>query len=174
VLQPPILCREGAALMAGAVRRLRRESGFEVLPENPPAHVYLGDLHLIDYFAAVAEEADCGLLLDVAHLAVYQRVTGRDPFDGFERLPFARLVELHVAGGSLLVEDGRTYVDDDHGPAPLPETWELLAALLPRATNLRAVVFEAERNPRAAVLPAFERLAALVASSAAAPTGRSP
>ena len=39
------------------VRRLRLASGFEVLPENPPAHVYLGDWHLLDYFAFVAEQA---------------------------------------------------------------------------------------------------------------------
>ena len=53
--------------MAGVnVRRLRLDSGFEILPENPPAHVYLGDLHLLEYFARVAERADCGMLLDVA------------------------------------------------------------------------------------------------------------
>lgn len=169
VLQPPILCAESADLMAGVVRRLRIESGFEVLPENPPAHVYLGDLHLIDYFARLAAKADCGLLLDVAHLAVYQRVLGYGPFEAFDRLPFDRLVELHVAGGRPFDVDGRAYVDDDHGPEPLPETWDLFEAILPRATNLRAVVFEAERNPRAAVLPAFERLARLVARSAANP-----
>ena len=169
VLQPPILCAESADLMAGVVRRLRVESGFEVLPENPPAHVYLGDMHLIDYFARLAEASDCGLLLDVAHLAVYQRVAGYRPFEAFDRLPFDRLVELHVAGGRPFVADGRAFVDDDHGPEFLAETWELFEAILPKAPNLRAVVFEAERNPREAVLPAFERLSRLVAGSAAAP-----
>ena len=156
--------------MATVVRRLRLRSGFEVLPENPPAHVYLGDLHLVDYFARLAEQADCGLLLDVAHLAVYQRVAGLDPFAAFERLPFDRLVELHVAGARPFELEGRAFVDDDHGPEPLPETWDLLAAVLPRARNLRAVVFEAERNRVEDVLPAFERLGRLVAASAARPT----
>jgi uncharacterized protein (UPF0276 family) len=172
VLQPPVLTARSADLMAGVVRRLRLLSGFEVLPENPPAHVYLGDLHLVDYFARLADRADCGLLLDVAHLAVYQRVAGRDPFDAFDRLPFERLVELHVAGGTPFSLEGRAFVDDDHGPEPLPETWALLEAILPRAANLRAVVFEAERNRPEALEAGFDRLTALVAASAAAPEVR--
>lgn len=169
ILQPPVLTAASADLMAGTVRRLRAASGFEVLPENPPAHVYLGDLPLIDYFARLADEADAGLLLDVAHLAVHQRVAGLSPFDGFDRLPFERLVELHVAGGRALVADGRAFVDDDHGPEPLPETWDLLEAILPRAKNLRAVVFEAERNRLEDVLPAFDRLERLVRGTSADP-----
>jgi uncharacterized protein len=169
VLQPPILVAESADLMAATVRRLRLASGFEVLPENPPAHVYLGNLHVIDYFARLAERADCGLLLDVAHLAVFQRVAGLDPFASFERIPFERIVELHVAGGAPFDDAGRRFVDDDHGPEPLPETWDLLAAILPRAVNLRAVVYEAERNLFEDVLPRFERLARAVAGSSARP-----
>ena len=52
---PPILTAESADVIARNVRALRLASGLEVLPENPPAHLYLGDLHLLDYFARVAE-----------------------------------------------------------------------------------------------------------------------
>jgi hypothetical protein len=41
--------------------------------------------------------------------------------------------------------------------------------VLPRAPRLRALVYECERNPRAAVEPVFGRLAALLAASPAAP-----
>jgi uncharacterized protein (UPF0276 family) len=168
VLQPPILCEASAAELARSVRRLREAIGLEVLPENPPANVYLGDLHLLDYFARVAEAADCGLLLDVAHLAIYQRATGRPPLDGIERLPLERVVELHVAGGAEFASDGRVFVDDDHSPEPLPETWELFDWVVGRAPNLRAVVYECERNPLAEVLPVFERLRARLGAAAAA------
>ena len=40
---------------ADNVLQMRERTGFEILPENPPSHVYLGDLHLLDYFARVAE-----------------------------------------------------------------------------------------------------------------------
>src|SRR5215470_311388 len=84
LLAPPILCVDSALAMAENVRRMRECLSLEVLPENPPAHVYLGELHLLDYFARVADGADSGLLLDVAHLAIYQRVTGHRPLDGLD------------------------------------------------------------------------------------------
>jgi uncharacterized protein (UPF0276 family) len=160
VLMPPVLCTGSADELAENVRRMREATGFEVLPENPPAHVYLGDLHLLDYFARVAEQGDCGLLLDVAHLAIYQRATGRAPTDGLDGFPLERVVEIHVAGGSEFAHEGRTFVDDDHSPAPLADTWRILEAVRPRASNLRALVFECERNRVDEVLPVFERLKA--------------
>lgn len=159
-LLPPILCAESARALGANVRRLREQSGFEVLPENPPAHVYLGDLHLLDYFARACDEADSGMLLDVAHLAIYQRASGRAPLDGLDGFPLERVVEVHVAGGTEFAHGGRTFVDDDHAPAPLADAWRILDAVLPRARNLRALVYECERNRREAVLPTFERLSA--------------
>lgn len=158
-LLPPILTRASAEAMAENVRRLRLASGFEVLPENPPAHVYLGDWHLLDYFAFVAERADTGLLLDVAHLAIHQRATGRTPLDGLDRFPLDHVVEVHVAGATEFEHAGRRFLDDDHTPEPVSDTWEILDFVLPRATNLRALVYECERNPRPAVVANFERLA---------------
>ncbi len=157
-LLPPVLRAESAVELAENVRRLRELTGLEVLPENPPAHVYLGDLHLLDYFSRVADAADCGLLLDVAHLAIYQRASGHAPRTGLDGFPLERVVEVHVAGGTPFEHGGRTFVEDDHGTELLPETWELAAEVLERAPNLRAVVFECERNPVEQVLPGFERL----------------
>lgn len=158
-LLPPILEPDGADELAESVRALRERSGFEVLPENPPAHVYLGRMHLLDYFARVAERADCGLLLDVAHLAIYQRACGWAPLTGLDGFPLERVVEVHVAGGTPFDWQGRTLVEDDHGLAPLPDTWTLFEHVAARAPNLRAVVLECERNTIAGVLPLYERLA---------------
>jgi len=166
-LMPPILCRDSAAAMATSVRRLRAATGFEVLPENPPAHVLLGDLHPLEYFALVAELADCGLLLDVAHLAICQLALGRDPLDGFEDFDLARVVEVHVAGATPFEDGGHTFYDDDHSPEPLAATCRILEHVVPRAPNLRAVVYECERNRTADVLPTFERLRAQLAESPA-------
>ena len=151
LLLPPILTAASADALARGVMRLRDATGKEVLPENPPGSVYLGDLHLLDFFARVSEAADTGLLLDVAHLAIYQRCTGRQPLDGLDGFPLDRVVELHVAGSTERDHEGHAWVDDDHSPMPLADTWRILDAVLPRARNLRAVVLECERNPLAAV-----------------------
>jgi uncharacterized protein (UPF0276 family) len=157
-LMPPVLTASSADALGDNVRALRAAVGLEVLPENPPAHAWPGDLHLTEYFARVAERADCGLLLDVAHLAIYQDATGRAPLDGLDALPLERVVEVHVAGAAPFVHEGRTFWDDDHGVSVLPGTWAILEAMVPRLVNLRAVVLECERNQRDAILPLFGEL----------------
>lgn len=169
LLLPPILSREAAGLMAGGIARLRQETGLEVLPENPPGHVFVGELDLLDFFALLCAEADTGMLLDCAHLAIYQRVMGRDPLAGLERFPLERIVELHVAGGSEREIDGYRFIEDDHGLEILDDTWAILEAVAPRAPNLKAVIFECERNPLPPLRPHFARIASVLAGSALGP-----
>ncbi len=159
LLLPPVLTDESATELAQGIARLRDETGLEVLPENPPGTAFVGDLHLVDFFARVAERADTGLLVDVAHLAIYQHATGRDAFDGVDRLPLERVVELHVAGGETKDQDGYRFIDDHHSTRVLDRTWALFEHIAARAPNLKAVVFECERNGIDDVVPGFERIA---------------
>ncbi|PRQ06417.1 multinuclear nonheme iron-dependent oxidase [Enhygromyxa salina] len=163
LLLPPVLVAEAVTPMADGIARLREATGREVLPENPPGAVFLGDMHLLEFFSRVAEAGDTGLLLDCAHLAMYQRARGHAPLDGFDGLSWDRVVELHIAGGRELLADGLRWVEDDHGTAVLPDTWEIACAAIARASNLRAVVVECERNAIAEVVPLFERARELVA-----------
>lgn len=159
LLLPPILERESIAPMAAGIVRLREATGLEVLPENPPGAAFVGRMHLLEFFAAVAEQADTGLLLDCAHLAMFQRARGHAMLDGFDDAPWDRVVELHVAGGSVHDVQGYAFVEDDHGPEVLADTWTIFEAAIGRASNLRAVVVECERNPIDVVLPIFSRVA---------------
>jgi uncharacterized protein (UPF0276 family) len=165
LLLPPVLSDESAIRMAAGIARLRHETGHEVLPENPPGSVYLGDLHLLDYFARVCERADTGFLLDVAHLAIYQRALGHAPLDGLDGFPLERIVEIHVAGGIERTHDGFTFIEDAHAPQVLDDTWQILDAILERLVNLRAVVFECERNRLDEVAPVFGEIARRLESS---------
>jgi uncharacterized protein (UPF0276 family) len=131
------------------------------LPENPPAIIYLGDLHILDYFAQVADRADCGLLLDCAHLAIFQQTRNLPPLTALDNYPLERVVEIHIAGGTYAEIDGYHYIDDNHSPIPLPATWEILEYIIPRAKNLKAIVFECEHNAPEECLDVFERLNSL-------------
>jgi uncharacterized protein (UPF0276 family) len=162
LLLPPVLTRESARDLAAGIVRLRDATGYEVLPENPPGPFYLGDLHLLDFFADVAALADTGLLLDCAHLGMFQRLRGHDPLTALDGFPLDRVVELHVAGGSERTAHGFAWVEDDHSPVVLADTWRIVEHVVPRCPNLKAVVFECERNPLEACLPGFSRLARLV------------
>lgn len=165
LLLPPILCDDSASELARGVARLREATGFEVLPENPPGNVFLGDLHLLDFFARVCERADTGMLLDCAHLAIYQVNHGHGALQGLDRFPLDRIVEMHVAGGTRRDVEGFSFVDDNHTPEVIPETWAIFEHLVPRCPNLRAVVFECERNELATTLPGFAQIAKILEQS---------
>jgi uncharacterized protein len=161
MLMPPILCRESALETAESIAQIEAETGFACLPENPPSVVYLGDLHILDYFALVAERADCGVLLDCAHLAIFQQTRELPPLTALDNFPLDRVVEMHVAGGAYAEVDGYRYIEDNHSPEPLPATWEVLEYVIPRAPNLKAIVFECEYNAPEECLEGFARLNAL-------------
>jgi uncharacterized protein (UPF0276 family) len=163
LLLPPVLTADAADAMAEGIVRLRDLVGLEVLPENPPGTLFVGDMHLCNFYARVAEKADTGLLLDVAHLAVYQRVTGKTWDDGLDAIPWDRVTEVHVAGGTVRNCEGFAWVDDDHGAEPLAETWRLLEVVAARARALKAVVVECERISLERAIPLLERVRDLVA-----------
>ena len=61
--------------------------------------------------------------------------------------------------------DGLSVIVDDHTPNILPDTWSIFDAVVPRAENLRAVVFECERNSLSESLKGFEQLTEHLAGS---------
>lgn len=156
LLLPPVLVPEAVAPMAEGIAALREATGLEILPENPPGSVFVGELHLLEFFARVAEAADTGLLLDCAHLAMFQRARDLPALAGFEDFCWDRVVELHIAGGSERERGGLPWVEDDHGTAVLPDTWAIAEQAMARASNLKAVVVECERNAIPEVVPLFE------------------
>ncbi len=159
LLLPPILSDDGASVQAEGISLMRTATGHEVLPENPPGCAFVGDLHILDYFARCCERADTGMLLDCAHLALYQRMMGHHPLAGLDGFPLDRVVEMHVAGSRRREHLGYPYFEDDHGTDVLDETWQIFEHVATGARHLRAVVFECERNPIAECLAGFERIA---------------
>lgn len=161
LLLPPVLTDAHASELAEGIVRLRDEVGLEVLPENPPGHFFLGDLDLLGFFARVCERADTGLVLDCAHLAMFQRWAGLGATDGLDDFPLDRVVELHVAGGTAQEHEGFGFVEDDHGGQVLAETWAIVERVVAGAENLKAVVVECERNPVETVEPLFRKTAGI-------------
>ncbi|MEO6950777.1 MAG: DUF692 family multinuclear iron-containing protein [Polyangia bacterium] len=165
LLLPPILTDESADACGDTVLALSEATGLVVLPENPPGDVYVGPLHLLDYFARVADRSGGGLLLDCAHLAIFQRLRGLSPLTALDGFPLDRVIELHVAGGAEIEVEGLSLIDDSHGTEPLPDTWAIFEHVLARAPNLRAIVFECEKNVPGETLAGFARLNAAFPSA---------
>jgi len=162
LLLPPILTRDSALRTAENIARLQDWTGLPVMPENPPSLYFLGDLHILDYFALVTEEAGCCFLLDAAHLAIYQKARGLPPEAGLDAFPLDRIVELHIAGGGEAVTaDGYRYIEDDHRAEIHPDTWAIVDHVVPRASRLKALIYECEHNVAEDTVETFVRLNAL-------------
>jgi uncharacterized protein (UPF0276 family) len=161
LLLPPILVDDAATALARGVARLREVTGKEVLPENPPGTAFVGDLHVLEFFRRLCERADTGMLLDVAHLSMFQKVTGRDVLDGCADFCWDRVVEVHVAGNVERDVDGFVVVDDTHGAAVADDVWTLFQYCVAHSPNLKAVVFECERNTNDEVLAGCAQIASM-------------
>jgi uncharacterized protein (UPF0276 family) len=121
-----------AALRKGLTVPLAFETGVNYL--RPRAD----ELSDGEFFGAIAERADCGILLDLHNLWANER-NGRQPVkDVLNELPLDRVWEIHLAGGMML--DGY-YLDAHSGPIP-SEVLDLAADVVPNMPNLGAMNFE--------------------------------
>ncbi|MDQ6944059.1 MAG: DUF692 domain-containing protein [Candidatus Eremiobacteraeota bacterium] len=101
------------------------------------------------FFAAVAEAADCGILLDLHNLWANER-NGRAPLEQVvDALPLDRVWEVHLAGGQM---HRGAYLDAHRGLVD-PELMTIAARIVPRLPALRAIVLEAIPDSLSGVSP---------------------
>jgi uncharacterized protein (UPF0276 family) len=91
-----------------------------------------------EFFAAVAEAADCGILLDLTNLWVNDRNGRAKIGDVLAKLPLERVWEVHLAG----IEFAHGYWLDAHSRGIDPELAEIAAELVPHLPNVGAIIFE--------------------------------
>jgi uncharacterized protein (UPF0276 family) len=121
------------------VRAVQDFLGRPLVLENPSSYVEFTALSMPEheFLARVAEDADCGILLDVNNVFVSSRNHAFDPRTYVDALPAARVVQYHVAGHT----DLGTHLLDTHSCAAREEVWDLLDHALAR-TGPRAVLYE--------------------------------
>ncbi|MCD6518327.1 MAG: DUF692 family protein [Anaerolineae bacterium] len=81
-------------------RALAEALPVPLLLENIPLFPNLAHLHVCepDFIATVIAETGCGFLLDLAHARVSADVLGYEVHDYLQRLPLAKVVEIHLSG----------------------------------------------------------------------------
>lgn len=159
---PPPFDEAALAECAGHAAHVARRLPVPLLLENPTVLAVRGSMHVLDFMAGIADRAGVDLLLDVGHLWAYQLAAGLPADAGFERFPFERVVELHVAGGVVAGRGRRRFYLDDHPQPVRDEVFALLEAVVPRCSRLRAVTFEGDGHGAAAARITLERLRSLV------------
>jgi|SRR5580765_389745 len=91
-----------------------------------------------EFVALVADQADCGILLDLHNVWTNERNSRQPLADYIDQIPLERVWEIHLAGG----HGHRGFWLDSHSGAVPPELMELATRIVPRLPNLKAIVFE--------------------------------
>lgn len=91
--------------------------------ENPSSYVEFAASSMPEweFLARLAQEADCGLLLDVNNVYVSSFNHRFDPRVYIDAIPADRVVQFHVAGHT----HKGTHILDTHSDHALDEVWEL-------------------------------------------------
>jgi uncharacterized protein (UPF0276 family) len=77
--------------------------------------------HEADYIAQLAEQADCGILLDVNNVYVSAYNHGFDPKAYIDKIPGDRVVQMHLAGHT----NKGTHIIDTHSDYVVDPVWDL-------------------------------------------------
>ncbi len=137
---PPRQTQAGVEAVRKSISVLQQALQVPVLVETGVNYLRPRADEILDgqFVAAVAERADCGLLLDM-HNVFTNALNGRQPVDEFiDALPLERVREIHLAGGMEL--DG-FWLDAHSGELPEPLV-AICERLIPRLPNLAAIIFE--------------------------------
>jgi uncharacterized protein len=91
--------------------------------ENPSTYIEFAasDMTEWDFLARLAEEADCGLLLDVNNVFVSSYNHGFDAHEYIDAIPSDRVVQYHLAGHT----NNGTHIVDTHSDHVVDEVWAL-------------------------------------------------
>ncbi|HVM31611.1 MAG TPA: DUF692 domain-containing protein [bacterium] len=122
-LLPLPFTREAVDHAAGRIRQVQDFLKRRVLVENLSGYLEFaeGQMPEWEFVKAVAEAADCDLLLDVNNVYVNSENLRFDPLQYLDALPVARVKQMHLAGH--LRADG--LLIDNHGAPVAEEVWDL-------------------------------------------------
>jgi uncharacterized protein (UPF0276 family) len=115
------------------------------------------------FLAALAEEADCMILLDVNNIYVSARNHGFDARDFIAAIPPARVAQIHLAGH----EDCGDLIIDTHDRPVIDPVWQLYAHALERFGPVPTMIERDDRIPPLATLVRELDRARAVAAAAA-------
>ena len=91
--------------------------------ENPSSYVTFAASTMTEweFISRMAQEADCGLLLDVNNVYVSSVNHDFDPAEYVESVPHDRIVQVHLAGHTNM----GTHLIDTHDGRVVDQVWEL-------------------------------------------------
>ena len=121
-LMPVPFTQQAVVHLAGRISIIQDLLGRQIMIENLSRYYRYDESEMSEgeFMAAICEEADCGLLLDLNNAYVNQRNLG-EPLSAFiSELPLERIGEIHLAG--FTEQDGQLI--DTHGSPVCEDVWQ--------------------------------------------------
>lgn len=149
-LLPLPYSEEALRLVVARVRQVQDLLGERILLENVSSYLeFTGSvMPEWEFLRAVAEEADCLLLLDVNNVYVSSVNHGFDPREYLRQLPAGRIQQIHLAGHS----DHGDYIVDTHDHPVCDAVWDLYRDACRRFGEVAAMIERDDRIPPLAEL----------------------
>jgi uncharacterized protein len=137
---PPLQTPAGIDAVVPTIRSVSANIPVPFAIETPANYLQPlpGQLRDGEFTAAVAEQADCGILLDIHNIWTNEQ-NGRQSVEEFlSEIPLDRVWEIHLAGG---LKYGDFWLDAHSGDIPRP-VLEWTRRLIPQLPNLGAIIYE--------------------------------
>jgi len=149
--------------VAARIREVQDFLGRRILIENVSSYLQFTDSNLTEwqFLAAVADEADCAILLDVNNIFVSAFNHGFDAHTYIDSVPVGRVAQFHLAGHS----DHGTHLLDTHDHPIRGEVWALYERAVRRFGNVAALIEWDDNIPEFDVLAAAADRARAIHSS---------
>nr|AMK59576.1 hypothetical protein MDG893_02895 [uncultured bacterium UPO75] len=147
-LLPLPYTQESLAHVAARVRQVQDRLGRQLVLENPSTYLTAAGSEMTEweFLGALAEQADCLLLLDVNNVYVSACNHGFDPWRYLQAIAPARVVQLHIAGHC----DVEGLKIDTHDAPVCDAVWALYAAATRRFAHAATLL---ERDAAIPPLP---------------------
>lgn len=142
-LLPVPLTEESLSHIVNRIRTVQDILERPLILENPSTYVAFADSTVSEweFIHLMADEADCGLLLDVNNVYVSSVNHDFDPREYIEALPHDRVVQFHLAGH----RNYGTHLIDTHDGNVIEPVWDLYR-LAHRLTGGASTLLEWDAN----------------------------
>ena len=149
-LLPLPYTEEAVRHVAARIRQVQDRLGRRILVENVSSYLTytISSMPEWGFLTAVAEEADCGILLDVNNIYVSAINHGFSPLEYLSGIPVERVGQIHLAGHS---SSGDLLIDTHDHPVTAP-VWQLYREAVRRCGPVSTLVEWDDQ------IPSFEEL----------------
>ena len=160
-LMPLPYTEEALDHVVSRVKRVQDTLKRRILLENVSSYVSFADSQLTEweFLAAVAERADCLILLDINNVHVSAMNHGFSSLDYLHGIPISRVHQFHLAG----YEQGERLIIDTHDAPVSNVVWDLYIEAVRRFGRISTMIERDDNFPPLAALMAELEHARLLA-----------